>query len=402
MRLPILFSIALLHAATSRARADDWLDRVDDALTFSASDDNVRMRLSGLLDLEFYHFSGDAPGLIFTDDSHLINPRLSAFFDAQLGSSVYVFAQARVDRGFDPGDSPLGVRLDEYAVRWTPWQDGRFSLQAGQFATVVGSYARRHLSWDNPFINAPLLYENVTAIYDAEAPPGTADFAEGVTEGKYHYNPVVWGPVYASGVSVSGEIGQFDYAAEIKNASLASRPEAWPVTANGFDHPSISARIGWRPSMAWNLGVSASEGAYFTDQAAHELPRGTGLDDYKQKVLAQDISFAWHHWQLWAEVYEARFEVPRVGNADTVGCYLEAKYKFTPKIFAALRWNQQLFDDIPNGNGGTQPWGHDLWRVDAAATYRFTPHTQLKLQYSVQHADDAVSHLIATQFTVRF
>lgn len=124
-----------------------------------------------------------------------------------------------------------------------------------------------------------------------------------------------------------------------------------------------------------------------------------------KKVLAQDISFEWHHWQLWAEVYEARFEVPHVGDADTVGYYLEAKYKFGPQFFGALRWNQQFFDDVPNGAGGNQPWANDLWRIDAAVTYRVTPHVQLKLQYSVQHKDrvaDAVSHLIATQFTVRF
>ena len=122
-------------------------------------------------------------------------------------------------------------------------------------------------------------------------------------------------------------------------------------------------------------------------------------------MLGQDLGFAWDHWQLWAEVYEARFEVPNVGNADTLGYYLEAKYKFTPSLFAALRWNQQFFADVPDGNGGEQPWGNNLSRLDAAMTYRFTPNTQLKLQYSVQHedqVDDSISHLVAGQFTLRF
>ena len=157
--------------------------------------------------------------------------------------------------------------------------------------------------------------------------------------------------------------------------------------------------------MAWALGVSASEGAYLTDQALAGLPRGTGLGDFKQYVLGQDISYARDHWQVWAEVYEARFDVPNVGNADTLGYYLETKYKFTPNLFGALRWNQQFFDDVPNGYGGTQPWGHDIWRIDTAMTYRFTPRSQLKLQYSLQHEDRAevaVSHLVAAQFTLRF
>lgn len=386
-------------------RADDLLDRAAESLSFSGFDDQVRARLSGLIDFEFYHFTHEAPGLIFTDDHSLLSPRFTLFFDAQLGSNVYVFAQGRVDRGFDPGDGDLGIRLDEYAVRWTPWQDGRFSLQAGRFGTVAGNYVARHLSWENPFVNAPLIYENVTGIYDAEAPSSAGEFAEGLVEDKYDYNPVVWGPSYATGLAVSGKIGSFDYAAEIKNAALSSRPESWDATDDGFRHPSISTRIGYRPDIAWNLGVSASEGAYFTGAAAHELPHGTGIDDFKQKVLAQDVSFAWRHWQLWAEMYEARFEVPRVGNADVLGWYVEAKYKFSPRFFGALRLNQMLFDNVPDGEGARQPWGHDLWRIDTAATFRLTPHAQVKLQYSLQHearVNDAVSHMIATQFTVKF
>jgi predicted porin len=109
--------------------------------------------------------------------------------------------------------------------------------------------------------------------------------------------------------------------------------------------------------------------------------------------------------QLWAEVYEARFEIPRVGDADTLAYYFEAKYKFTPQLFGALRWNQQIFGSINEVNRGSLRWGQDLGRIDAAIGYRFTSHTQLKVQYSFQHEttgprDD--NHLLAAQFTVRF
>jgi hypothetical protein len=140
-------------------------------------------------------------------------------------------------------------------------------------------------------------------------------------------------------------------------------------------------------------------------EARPTLPSGHGIGDYREHVLGQDIRFAWHHWQLWAEIYETRFEVPRVGNADTIACYLEAKYKFTPQLFGALRWNQQLFGTVPDGQGGRAPWGRDLWRIDTALGYRFTAHTQLKLQYSLQHEDSGprdFGHTIAAQFTLRF
>ncbi len=288
----------------------------------------------------------------------------------------------------------------------TPWQDGRFTLQVGQFATVVGNWVPRHLSWENPFINAPLVYENVTAIQDKYAPFSPLNFIYApYYYGKYAFNPVIWGPDYATGISVSGQLDRFDYAVEMKNASLSSRPESWYITENGFDNPTFSGRVGFRPNEAWNLGFSASEGPYFRREAEPTLPPGRDIGDYREFVLGQDASFAWHHLQLWAEFYEARFQVPNVGDADTFAYYIEAKYKFTPQFFGAVRWNQQLFDKINNGYGAEERWSPDLERIDLAVTYRFTTHAQLKLQYSFQHettAPNQDNHLLATQFTVRF
>jgi hypothetical protein len=400
------FSLCVFACTACAFDVDDYLDRLDTALSISAFHDNLRVRLSGTLDLELYNFEQPAPGLIDSNIDTLFNPRLTLFLDAQIGSQIYFFAQSRLDRGFDPSDHGAQVRLDEYALRVTPWQDGRFTIQIGKFATVVGNWVPRHLSWDNPFINGPLVYENVTAIQDKYAAFSPLAFIYSpYYYGKYAFNPVIWGPSYASGISVSGQLGKFDYAVEMKNASLSSRPESWYVTENGFENPTFSGRFGFRPNEAWNFGLSASEGPYFRREAEPTLPPGRDIDDYREFVLGQDVSFAWRHLQVWAEFYEARFEVPRVGNADTFAYYVEAKYKFTPQLFGAIRWNQQLFSTINDGYGHNVRWSPDLGRIDIAAAYRFTPHTQLKLQYDFQHettgpGDD--NHLFAAQFTIRF
>jgi hypothetical protein len=222
---------------------------------------------------------------------------------------------------------------------------------------------------------------------------------------KYEYQPVIWGPNYATGISAAGKIGMFDYAAEIKNSSLSSRPEVWPITRTDFDHPSFNGRVGFRPNEMWTFGFSASDGAYFRPEAMSTLPFGRDIGDYHERLLGQDISFAWHHWQVWAEFFEARFEIPGFTDGDTFAYYLEVKYKFTPQFFAAVRWNQQFFSDVTNMNGDTAPWGRDLWRADIAAGYRFTEHTQLKVQYSFQRDNYGLQNLtqmIAAQFTVRF
>ncbi len=177
------------------------------------------------------------------------------------------------------------------------------------------------------------------------------------------------------------------------------------MTATQFQNPTFSGRVGYSPSEAWNFGVSASAGPYLQPVAEATLPDGRSLDQYLELVVGEDLTYAWHHVQVWAEAYEARFQIPGVGNADTAAYYVEAKYKFTPQFFGALRWNQQVFSPLDVPSGADHRWSRDVSRVDIGPAYRLTPHVQVKLQYSVEHqgADlGAWSELTAVQLTVRF
>jgi hypothetical protein len=401
--------VPLLHAD------DAMLDRLGDALTFSSDDGRARARVSGTLELEGYRLESPPPGVIRATGERLFAPRLSVFLDAQLGARVYAFAQARADRGFDPAPGDGEARLDEYAMRFALRRDRRLNVQIGKFATVVGNWANRHGAWSNPFITAPVPYENLTGIWDTEAvrsstvllrwshvvpglPPDVA------AEEKSLRIPIVWGPSYATGAAVSGEAGPLRYAAEVKLGSLSSRPEAWLHSREQREDPTVSARIGYRPNPNWDFGVSASRGAYLRESAAGSLAPGFGHGDYRQSVVAADVAFAHRHLQVWAEIYAARFEIPTIADAETLAYYVEAKLKLTPRFSGALRWNQQLFGKILD-RGAPVAWGHEVWRIDLAPSYRFTPHTQLKLQYSLQRGDSLTrSHTrtLAAQFTLRF
>ena len=414
MKRRISWLIGLLIAVPAIA-SDALFDRIEEALTFSGAEGHVRGRMSGTMEFEGYVLQQPYPGLIHTHREQLFVPRLTVFVDAQVGRNVYLFAQARADRGFDPGDANGEVRLDEYAVRYTPVNGGKFSAQIGKFATIVGNWAGRHSGWSNPFINAPVPYENLTGIWDTEAirssqvllqwshlRPGLPASVTAIE--KTLRVPIVWGPSYATGAAMAGDIGRFRYAAEIKAGSLSSRPEAWHHSREQRHHPTISARVGYRPNQMWNVGFSASEGAYLRESAERSLAAGRNRGDYLQWVIAHDVSFAWRHWQVWGEIYGSRFEIPNVGDADTIAYYVEAKYKFTPQFSGALRWNEQQFSTIIHRGVRTQ-WGQDIWRVDFAPAYRFTPHTQLKLQYSLQHGDSgprSTTRSLAAQLLLRF
>ncbi|MEI7731886.1 MAG: hypothetical protein WCO56_20100 [Verrucomicrobiota bacterium] len=376
----------------------------------SQSEDLLQRAGIGLLfDLEGYYVDQRPGGLLFRERSFL-NPRLSMFLDQKLGDHVYVFLQGRADRGFDPYSEKMEARLDEYLVRWTPFAQNQVNLQIGKFVTVVGNWVGRHDSWNNPFITAPLPYENITIITDfkgAASPRGflaRRDMVE-TPEIKDKWLPIIWGPAYTTGASLFGSLSQFDYAVEVKNASISSRPEYWGADSLTWQNPTVSARLGWRPTEAWNVGISFSRGTYLVPEARSTLPAGRDLGDYNQTTLAYDASYAWHQWQLWGELFYSRFQVPNVGNADTTAYYLEAKYKLTAQLFAAVRWNQQLFATIQDGQGGHQTWGHNMERVDASLGYRFNRHLQGKFQYSISHQNAAWQkgeQLVAAQLTVKF
>jgi hypothetical protein len=404
----------MVSAVAAPVWADDFFDRLGDTLSVSSAEGKTRARLSGSVELEGYYQSEPVSDLIFSEKESFINPRLSLFLDVQLGSRWYAFAQARVDRGFDPtDDGSLGVRVEEYAVRFSSPDDGRLNFQVGQFATVVGNWSRRHTAWENPFVTAPLPYDNLTGMWDGDpvtsartllawAHVQPVSSGRGVYEDKHQRLPIVWGPSYATGAAISGASGPFEYAIEVKNASLSSRPQAWNHDSRQWRHPTVSGRLGWRPNPAWNIGLNASSGSYLRPEAGASLGPGRGLAEYRQLVLAHDVAFAWRHVQLWAELYAARFEIPGIGEADTYAYYVEAKYKFTPQFSGAVRWNQQGFGRVANER---MKWGRDVWRIDVAPTYRFTPHIQLKLQFSLRHEAPAVedlTHSAAAQLTVKF
>ncbi len=416
MRPKFLFPVLLAAALAGPARAaDEFFDRLGDALTISVPDASMRARLSGTVELEGYRTQTPAPGLTDTPDGRLLERRLTLFLDAQFGPRVYLFAQLRADHGFDPSEREAEVRLDEYALRVRPWGRAGLNLQVGRFATVVGNWTARHGAWTHAFVTAPLPYEHLTGMWDTEpidslpvllrwshVRPGLPAARRSIE--KSLRLPIVWGPSYAEGVAVSGEAGRWRYAAEAKFGSLSSRPEAWRHAREQRHHPTVSARFAYRPGPMWQAGVSASAGSYLRQQAERLLPRGVGRSDYRQTVVAGDVAVAWHHWQVWAEVYGSRFAIPRVGDADTAAYYVEAKYKFTPQLFGAVRWNQQVFSTLRDATGEAR-WGHDVWRFDVAPGFRFTPHTQLKVQYSLQHGDSGArrtTRLLAAQAVLRF
>jgi hypothetical protein len=388
------------------ASGQEWLDTLDRNLHLQSRNGVFRSALSGLLDIEGYYVDQRPPGLLFAEQS-FVNARATFFVDTTFGDHFYSLVQARIDQGFDPHSKDFDARLDEWLLRWTPLNNSSLNLQFGKFATVVGSWVARHDSWQNPLITAPLPYENLTTVSEGELADTPAAFLarRHSPDVKDSYLPIIWGPAYTTGWAVLGSVGKFDYAFDFKNAAISSHPYAWDLNSSLWDYPTVSGRVGFRPSAPWNHGLSFSLGPYLERDAQADLPPGRSISDYRQITLDYDVSYAWHRWQLWGEFFLTRYEVPNVGDADTLAYYLEAKYKITSGLYAAARWNQQVYGTVADGQGGEQTWNNDMIRIDLALGYRFTRHLQSKLQYSFGHRNASVQQgeqLVAAQVTLKW
>lgn len=362
----------------------------------------ARLQFSGVVDLEGYQVSDPPPGLIYGEGGALFNPRLTAFIDVWLGKRFYGFAQVRADRGFDPRARSRDLRMDEYFLRYRPFADERLNLQAGKSATLVGNWVARHYSWENPFVTAPLPYENIAIIWDRWQPSDPETFLGYLEQPdrKQDMLPMIWGPAYTAGVSAFGTAERWDYGIEFKNAGLSSRPSDWDPQDVHWRRPTVSGRIGYRPNPAWNLGVSLSRGHYMIADPDRTLLPGAKLGDFHQTAFGSDLSYAHGHLQVWAEIFLSRFDVQQVGRVSTSSYYVETKYKLTPQIFTAFRWGQQFFGDVMG-----RPWDGSASRGEVALGYRFSQRVQGKLQYGITSEDRPVSqgkHFTALQLTMRF
>jgi hypothetical protein len=240
------------------------------------------------------------------------------------GDEWMLHVLTRWDRGFEAGSRQDGdVRVDEAFLRWRPLGDGRLSVLVGKFATCFGNWVARHGFWDDPFLTAPLPYDNLLASNDRNAKnPSAATIANRTTR-KRSWVPMIWGPSYATGVSLLGSSGHWDYAIEVKNADLSSRPDSWSPWEENGEHPTVTARVGYRPDAAWAFGLSASHGNYLRTDAESTLRAGDQRSDFDHTILGADVRWSHHQFQVLGELLASRSHTTVAGNLDAFAYYLE-------------------------------------------------------------------------------
>ena len=382
-------ALAVAAAASAGDPLDDLADSVREATAFQTPDGDFSFDLDLYLTMDTFVMSQPPPGIIENSGTYLANPRLSMLGQVDLYDWITMFALGRADRGFDPTDESAQARPDEYYIQLDPF-DGVFRFTAGKFGTSYGQWSRRYFEWDNPMTTAPLAYEWITTVGDGNDAPTVAPSRNRFLARKNQaadrekWMPAIWGPSYTSGFRLDGTAAIFDWAFEIKNNSLSSRPSEWDLWDHGLYGQGLTytGRFGVRPATDWNIGFSGSSGAYLLPNS-RGVPAGTAWYDYSQTMAGADVAWAHGHLEVWSEVNWSSWEVPgQVGTVALVSYFVESKWKFSPGWWLAGRWNQQLYDDITDSAGNQVAWDNDVWRIEACVGWQIDRTVTLKAQYS--------------------
>jgi hypothetical protein len=303
--------------------------------------------LQGIIDLEGW--STDTGSTFLTrNNGHpggLARLQLWSAFEPLRGLVFYGLAEIEDGPALD-GDERFEAALYQAGVRYT------FSTAAvidvGKMPSPVGAFAARRFSTRNPLIGEPDGY------------PTT----------------------YPAGIQFSGSMKQFDYrvaavSLPVSHPGYVPDPE-WAV------RPAIG--VGITPMVGLHLGASASWGPYLNGHVDASHLAGRSWQSYQQRLTALDAAFSRGYVELHGEWAQSGYDVPGASTVSGATWYGEAKVTLGPRLFAAVRYEDNNYPFIlPVGQTTWIAVPVDFHNVEGGLGYRLSPLLIAKLSYRTDH-----------------
>ena len=280
-------------------------------------------------------------------------------------------------------------------VRIRPWPAYRFDIQAGRIPPVFGAFGRRRYSSERMFIGYPLAYQYLTSLRPDATPALADDLLVMRARG--------WRAAYPIGSARAGPgiplVSAFRWDTGVQARWSTDRLEAAAsVTAGTLSYPRIdddngsrqlSARVAVRPTTGLSVGVSAARGGWISD----EVPVSESRDKLTQTAFGADAEYSRDHWLVRGEAVLSRWRVPFVAAPpegsimSAVGSWIEGRYRFSPRLYAAARVDRLGFSKITGSlfRGTPTGWDANVLRYEVAGGYYFRPNVVARM--SVQWND---------------
>jgi hypothetical protein len=420
--------LGLLCALAPQEEPSDlfgWARAVDD-LDLRWTWGEFELEVSGELDLEFFVFGDEAPGVHLEEavlrseasnvpldhaykrtrlaDSPEAGGRLQVFLDGFYGEWLSWSVEGRIDHGSPAIEGEgVGARFEQYWMRAAPPGEPALNVQAGKFPAPVGNFIPRHYPRANPLTTFPLPYDHVTTfMYKLDTP--AVVLARRDRKAVKDWRVPIWQAVYGTGAMAFGKAGGFDYAVAVTNSAPGTWPFEWDYHSGDFKDANLYLRGAYAFDPGVKVGASWSRGPYDREDAAG-IPPGRDTGDFPQTLAGVDVEFSRGDLDLFAEVYWTRFEAPLIDDMDLWSWYVEGKYTILPGLFAAARFAQMFFGDIRDAAGVSRSWDRDVSRIELGGGYFFTRNLFIKAtgQFNHNHGGaEPDDHMLMVQLGLGF
>jgi hypothetical protein len=282
-------------------------------------------------------------------------------------------------------------------VRWRPWADRGWTVQAGRVPPVIGAFARRAYGRDNPLPGTPLAYQYLTSLrpdalpavpddllrmrgrgWRPSYPIGAATIAPGV--------PLVQAVRWDTGVQLSWRSARWDAAGAVTRGAPAV-----PVVAETNGGVQISGRVAAHLPGGLMLGVSGAQGAWIDEQALSHRPGDAG-QDFLQRVWGLDVEYGAGRWLWRGEWVAAAFDLPLATAGATMRLaahsgFAELRYRPAPRWQLAARAGRLGFGRLDGAATGTR-WEHPVSRLEASLGFRVSRQLDARVGWQHNWRDD--------------
>jgi hypothetical protein len=268
--------------------------------------------------------------------------------------------------------------------RVRPWATRSFDVQVGRIPPVFGAYSRHVYGTDNRLIGQPLAYQYLTSLR-TDAVPASADELLTMRGRGWRTNYSVGSPAELPGVPIISAY-QWDVGIEASAntqridaaVALTSGTLSYPRVDDDNDGRQISARLGWKPLVGMVIGGSYAHGEWLNGALRNQLSPVIGDQHFPQEAWGLDAEYSRDYWVIRAELIRSRWRLPQLAAPvidrplDATAGFVEGRYRLTPRVFAAARYDGLTFSKISGQvlNGGApQTWDAPVTRVEAGGGF---------------------------------
>lgn len=275
-----------------------------------------------------------------------------------------------------------GEHFRPYAlyVRVRPWAGRAFDVQAGRIPPVFGAYSRHVYGPDNWLIGQPLAYQYLTSLRPDAIPASADDLLSMRGRGwlaRYPVGSPTPGPgvpmitayQWDVGIEASVATQHIDAAAAVTSGTLSN-----PRVDDDNDGRQISARVGWKPSVGLVIGGSYAHGEWLNGAVRNGLSSVIHSGQrFPQEAFGFDAEYSRDYWLVRGEFVRSRWRLPALSSPfigdplDATAAFVEARYRFTPRLFAAARLDGLTFSRISGEkffSGVATTWDAPVGRVE--------------------------------------